>query len=319
MPAAQSTDQEFMQAFHELQSTKAVSEKLGVAREAVQRRRRHLERKYGVLLPVADNRPAYNTAVTIPHQKAKIEFSLKDGQMVVFSDAHYFPNEITTAHRGLVAVIQELKPAAVVCNGDAFDGATISRHPRIGWDNKPKVKDELQAVQDRLGEIEAVSGSARLFWPLGNHCARFETRLAAQAPEYEGVAGFTLKDHFPRWIPCWAVMVNGNTMIKHRYHNGVHAAYNNALKAGTSIVTGHLHSLKVTPWTDYNGDRYGVDTGTLAEVYGDQFESYMECNPRNWRSGFAVLTYVEGKLMPPELAQVVGEGKLFFRGEIWNV
>src|SRR5690606_33924357 len=137
-----------------------------------------------------------------------------------------------------------------------------------GWDNRPKVKDELEAVKDRLGEVENVSGNAKLFWPLGNHCARFETRLAAQAPEYEGVQGFTLKDHFPRWIPCWAVMVNENTLIKHRYHNGVHAAYNNALKAGMSIVTGHLHSLKVTPWTDLTGDRYGVDTGTLADIYG---------------------------------------------------
>lgn len=319
MPAPKCSDQEFIKVFQELQGTRPVAARIGMSRENVQRRRRSIEKKYGIILPVADHRPAYNTAVIPEHQKARVDYKLSDGQIVVFSDAHYFPDEITTAHRGLVAVIQELKPAAVVCNGDAFDGATISRHPRIGWDNRPKVKDELQAVQDRLGEIEAVSGSAKLFWPLGNHCARFETRLAAMAPEYEGVSGFTLKDHFPRWIPCWAVMVNGNTIIKHKYHNGIHAAYNNALKAGTSIVTGHLHSLKVTPWTDYNGDRYGVDTGTLADPYGEQFESYMECNPRNWRSGFAVLTYSKGKLMPPELAQVIEEGKLFFRGKVWNV
>jgi hypothetical protein len=30
-------------------------------------------------------------------------------------------------------------------------------------------------------------------------------------------------------------------------------------------VHGHLHKLQVTPWADYRGRRYGVDTGTMAE------------------------------------------------------
>jgi hypothetical protein len=126
-----------------------------------------------------------------------------------------------------------------------------------------------------------------------------------------------LTDHFAKWKFSTSIMVNNNTIIKHRYHNGIHAAYNNALKSGTSIVTGHLHSLKITPWTDYNGTRYGVDTGTLCDVNGDQFE-YSEDNPKNHRSGFAVLTYYEGKLMPPELCEVVNEdeGLVYFRGSV---
>jgi hypothetical protein len=41
----------------------------------------------------------------------------------------------------------------------------------------------------------------------------------------------------------------------------------------------------------------------------------------NWRAGFAVLTFKDGKLMPPELAHVVSEdeGKLYFRGEVIEV
>lgn len=92
----------------------------------------------------------------------------------------------------------------------------------------------------------------------------------------------------------------------------------NDLKSGASIVTGHLHSLKVTPWTDYTGTRYGVDTGTLADIDGSQFE-YTEDNPKNWRSGFAVLTFHNGKLMPPELCEVTGDGQAWFRGEILSV
>ena len=102
-------------------------------------------------------------------------------------------------------------------------------------------------------------------------------------------------------------------MIKHRYHNGIHAAYNNALKAGMSIVTGHLHRLAVTPWADYNGRRWGVDTGTLANPHGPQFD-YAENNPSPHTSGFAVLTFKDGMLLPPELCEVLDE-KAYFRGE----
>jgi hypothetical protein len=86
------------------------------------------------------------------------------------------------------------------------------------------------------------------------------------------------------------------------------------MKSGISVVTGHLHSLKVTPWTDYTGTRYGVDTGTLAPIEGNQFD-YSEDSPKNWRSGFAVLNFIDYQLMPPELVQVIDD-KFYFRGEL---
>src|SRR6185436_20343423 len=125
----------------------------------------------------------------------------------------------------------------------------------------------------------------------GNHDALFETRLATVAPEYARVHGVHLKDHFPRWKPCWSVWINNDVVVKHRWANGVHAVYNNTLRSGKTFITGHLHSLKVTPWSDYTGTRYGVDCGTLAEPYADQFIRYTEGNPLNWRSGFILLTF----------------------------
>jgi hypothetical protein len=115
-------------------------------------------------------------------------------------------------------------------------------------------------------------------------------------------------------------MVNDHTMIKHRYHNGIHAIHNNLVKSGVSFVTGHLHSLKVIPWTNYLGTSYGVDTGSLADVNGQQF-SYSEDNPKNHRSGFAVLTFYKGKLLPPELCEVLDEeeGIIYFRGNVFKV
>jgi hypothetical protein len=89
--------------------------------------------------------------------------------------------------------------------------------------------------------------------------------------------------------------------------------------SGKTIVTGHLHQLKVTPLSDYNGRRYGVDSGTLADPYGPQFEAYTEQNPMNWASGFVVLTFKDGRLLPPELVTVMDDGVVAFRGELIEV
>jgi hypothetical protein len=220
----------------------------------------------------------------------------------------------------MVQFIKEIRPAAVVNNGDAFDGASISRFPRIMFlDKGPSVIEELKACQEHLGEIEEAARGARLFWSLGNHDARFESRLAQNAPEYEGVKGFKLADHFPKWEPCWSVWINDEVVIKHRYKGGIHATHNNAVSSGKTIITGHLHSLKVTPFDDYNGTRWGVDTGTLADPKGPQFQDYLEANPVNWRSGFIVLTFQDGKLLWPEVARVVDETTIDFRGKLVRV
>jgi hypothetical protein len=77
----------------------------------------------------------------------------------------------------------------------------------------------------------------------------------------------------------------------------------------------------VTPWTDYNGTRFGVDCGTMADPFGPQFRDYMEDNPRNWRSGFAIITFHKGKMLWPEVVHVINEddGLVEFRGKVYKV
>lgn len=309
------TEAEFIAAFRRFGSPREVAKFLNVTERRVYERRSYIEKRSGIALATAGERNQRGDSMFVPETNEDLHIPLKDGQIVIGSDAHYWPEEITTAHMGFCEVIGRIKPKIVVLNGDIFDGARISRHLKRGWDLLPDVKQEIEAVQDRCGEIEAVSGNAKLIRTLGNHCLRFEQRLAMMVPEYENVGGMLLKDHIPRWEPCAAVFVNDNTVIKHRYHNGVHARWNNALKSGRSIVTGHLHALGATPFTDYNGTRYGIDTGCLADPWGPQFQ-YLESNPRNWRAGFVVLTFHDGDLLPPEIAEVLPNNRLFFRGEI---
>lgn len=250
---------------------------------------------------------------------SRLEIEVRDGPVVVYSDAHYWPGELTPSHKALIATIKRLKPALVIANGDMLDGATISRFDREGWHQTPTLSQELTACIDRMGEVEDAAGvDCELIWNLGNHDQRYERYIAINAAAMEGVPGTTLPEHFPRWTFAISTMINPKAhhpvMVKHRNAGGVHAGYNNTLKSGVSIVTGHLHRLLVTPWADYRGCRWGVDTGTLADPNGAQF-AYAEDNPRPWSQGFAVLTFRDGVLLHPELCQVI-DGQAFFRGEL---
>lgn len=246
---------------------------------------------------------------------------VKNGVFIIGSDAHYKPHYVATAHRAMVALTKALKPRGVILNGDIFDASSVSRHFRIRWERRYSVKEELEACVDRSGEIEAVAGNAWLGRTWGNHDSNFETRLSGLVPEYEGVAGFTLWEHLPRWQPCMSVFINdgpGGLVVKHRFKGGMHAPHNNVLWAGRSMTTGHLHSQKVQPITNYNGTLYGTDSGCLATPDDDAFH-YAEDDPRNWRSGFSVHTFIDGEHMPPDLCTVIGSGRVWFRGEVLEV
>jgi hypothetical protein len=313
------SDQEFIELWKQHQSATGMATATGMHLRNINRRRRTLEIKYGESLEV--KKPKLY-ATTKP-SAARKDLGILNGPVIVFSDAHFWPGIHTTAFKGLLWAIKEFKPKAVIANGDIFDGASISRFDRHGFDSVPSVIQELKACEIAMGEIEdtakKVNKSIQLIWTLGNHDARFENRLAANAPQYEFVKGFSLKDHFPAWHPCWACWPTENTIVKHRWKGGIHATHNNTLNSGVNICTGHLHSLKVTPFDDYNGTRFGVDTGTLAEPTGPQFENYLELSPTNWRSGFAILTFHEGRLLWPELVHTWADGQIEFRGKIHNV
>lgn len=311
------SDEEFIAIWKDKQSATRVAEVLGVGVRTVLRRRKSLEDKLGLRFPVTSNHPRFHTAAI--DQKALATLRIDDGQIIVGSDIHLWPGERTVAQKAFIRFVKECKPFATVVNGDVLDSASNNRHDRIGWSKRPSLKEELETVSDFLNDLVVASPNSKRFWPAGNHDLNFESRISNLAPQYEGVQGVHLKDHFPMWIPCWRIDVNDDVVIKHRWANGIHAVYNNTLRSGKSFITGHLHSLKVTPWSDFTGTRFGVDTGTLAEPYTDQFASYTELNPVNWRSGFVVLTFKKGRMLWPEIVSKFDDEHVEFRGEIIRV
>ena len=293
-----------------------MARKHGTTERNIYKRRRRLQNMMGVVLTP----PMRGGHVQqLDKHPAAINLGIEDGHILIGSDSHYWPGIVTTAHNAFLEFCREFKPKVIIKNGDEADFPTISRHAPIAWESRPNVSEEIDNLKAMLSEIEKVSPNTRRIWTLGNHDSRFETRLATIAPEYAKVHGVHLKDSFPLWEPCWAAFINKDVVVKHRYKSGVHAPHNNTLWAGRTIVTGHLHSLKVMPISDYNGTRWGVDCGTMADPYGPQFYNYTELNPLNWRSGFILLTFVKGELLTPEQIFVRRPGVVDFRGKLLNV
>lgn len=324
-------DSEFIESWKRFKSASLIAKHFKMDVRSVYDRRRTVERKYNISLDSkTKSRPTksrktvvgnnLNALAKIRQDKYESEMvdAVTDGVILIASDCHYWPGIVTKAHQAFCKIAKELKPKMVVLNGDILDGARISRHARIMWEKQPDLKDEIAAVQDRCAEIERAASGAKFVRTIGNHDARFENYLSSRAGEFEEMTGMTLLDYLPRWRAGWCIHLNnqtdGWTTIRHRpVAGGIHSAYNSTLKAGVSYVHGHLHKLQVTPWSDYRGRRYGVDTGTMAEPYGPQF-NYTEAGPVNWASGFAVLTFHKGKLLQPELC-VVEHGETWFRGK----
>ncbi len=313
MTAAKIADADYIQLFNEIGPRK-LADKLGIALRSVMERRRSIEKRHGIVLTAPERPQEIFQAQSIP---GRLHLAVNTGTVLIGSDLHAWPGKPSTAFRAFLKLVKELKPKAVILNGDVIDGATASRHPPLGWEKLPTLIEEIEAAQALLHEIEkAAEKRTELVWPAGNHDARFSVRLATVAPEYARIHGTHLKDHFgSRWQPCWSLWINdGAVVVKHRARGGVHASYNSTLHGGKTIVHGHLHSLKVTPFVDYNGRRWGIDCGCLADIYGPQF-AYAEDNVRNWSSGFAVLTFKDSQLLQPELCVVHSPGVVEWRGE----
>lgn len=316
------SDAAFVSAWERLGSAKLVAEYLGISERAVYKRRKRMS-DTGFDLPTHSPqslRPAIYHDVTQWTFPRELPRTIENGSIIISSDHHYWPGAPSVAHKALINVIKDIKPRIKILNGDVFDGGSIGRHPPFGWSDRPKVIDELHACQERVGEIEqALPRSCERLWTVGNHDIRFERNLAMAVPSYERIPGLRLMDHFPSWEIGWSIPINWDSvhpiMVKHRNAGGVHAGYNNAMKGGVTICTGHTHRLEVKPWGNYRcGRYYGVQTGTLADLDSAQFE-YTENGPTDACPGFVVLTFKDGLLLPPELCEV-RNNTAYFRGKV---
>jgi hypothetical protein len=315
------TDQQFIDAWKRLGSPALVAATLGLNLRGVYARRKAIEDRHGFILDTVTEGHGGRPKAELPRLGIR-QLANITGPVIVFGDAHWWPGqEKSTAHMALLEAIREIRPAMIVANGDLLDLPSSSRHPPLGYGTPAHhdVAQEIAITQEYLSEIESLApDGCVLVWNLGNHDIRLAARIAACAPELATLKGARLEDHFPSWAMGVSLMLNGNTMIKHRPpKGGIHATYGSIVASGLDcIVTNHCHALRITPLTTYRPRRsYGVDAGCLAEFgpHIPQFD-YAEDGVVGWASGFAVIhVQADGTVLPPELCEVVG-GTAYFRG-----
>jgi len=230
-------------------------------------------------------------------------------KVLIGGDAHFWPGEPPIMWKAFCKVARQVKPDAIVLNGDILDGAKVSRHARLYGSKAPSVSDEIEMAHKCLKMLP--KGGERI-WTMGNHELRFDTYLANNASELEEYAG-SISDRFPDWTFCWSTNIN-NVEIRHRFRGGIHTAWNNALHSGINMVTGHTHQLQITAVRNRNGSHYGVEAGMLGDPHSPAFE-YTEGAPSRTCPGFVLLSFDDdNNLMPPELAELI-RGRPTFRGQ----
>ena len=313
------SDDEFIETWNKLNGQGGkVAKALNLTDRQAYRRRNSIEQRRGIALPSGPNSTTGRPKEYVDKIGSRINVNIKDGVLLAWGDEHIWPGDYSLARQALIWAIQELQPKILVCDGDAFDGARISRHPPADWQRTPDVADELARCKELMGEIEGLSPpGCKLIWCMGNHDSRFSARLAQTAPEFVRVQGFDLPDHFPAWNFAWSCFVNDTLVIKHRWKGGVGSARNNTVGSGMSMAAGHDHMLNVVSYVDYRGIRWGINLGTLSDLGPDQYKfGYSEDNPANHCSGFGVFSFdKDGQMLPPELCHVIDD-KAYFRGKV---
>lgn len=319
MPAPKGTTEEFIKLYRE-HGPSGTAKILGVSERNVYYRRDRIEKSHGIRLdtvsPGYESRDRYaQGAVSGLHPESLRVHYDHPYDIAIFTDAHFWPGPLSPAYYIFCKVIEKFQPDVVLNTGDTFDGARVSRHPRRGWEDRPSMKKELDACTEALGLIFDLTREADHIWTPGNHDDRFANYISAHAPEFEAMPGARLEDYFPGWEIAESAVFNDTLLAMHDWHNGMHAAWNNVIKAGISTTTGHTHRCTIREFTDMRGTRYGMEGGTLADIYGPQF-NYTKQRPVNWQSGF-LWVHVDGDQIHPERVIVGRDGKARWRGETW--
>lgn len=239
-----------------------------------------------------------------------IKIDAPSTKWIIGSDLHVWSGEPPDIYRAFCMVAKRLKVVGIVLNGDIIDGARISRHGTPLRSKSPKISQEIETAKRWL---KMLPNAEYKCWTMGNHDIRLDNYIAANASELDDYI-VSLKEHFSDWEMAYTFELNNNTEIRHRFRSGVHAAWNNTLHSGVNILTGHTHQLSVIAQRDRRGSRYGIETGTLADPHGPQFE-YTEGAPSRAQMGFVVISFDEtGQMMPPETCEMV-RGRPIFRGD----
>lgn len=256
-------------------------------------------------------------------RRAEVSAGMKT--TLVIGDVH-IPAHDPKAVALVLEWLQDHPVDHVILNGDIIDAYEISRWVQPG-NRGPGLAEEIRQGREFLAAVrEALGPKGRITWIEGNHCYRFKSYIANQAPSISELEhNVTLEDQLQferfgidfvecsgaRWFSVYIEAAPG-ILVGHFNKTSVNAGY--AVKGlldkyGASIITGHGHCMGTSHRTHHTGPIWGYEGGCLCDLAPPY------CEPHHWAQGFHVIRELEGQA--PQIERVVISGHSFVYGGIF--
>ncbi len=235
--------------------------------------------------------------------------------VVVIGDLHA-PYVDRAAFSVACQIIEEVRPGAVVLNGDILDCYQVSR-----YDQDPKRKNEfqkdLESCQGLLKDVSrAVLGTGcNIFYVEGNHEKRLETwkwknSEVSSLDDLTIPALLRLEGMGIRWVPERERLMCGDWLITHgsvcRQKAGA-TAQAMIDRFGCSGVSNHVHRLAQVSRSVWKQEKTWIENGCLCSL---DMEYLDLCD---WQHGFTVLRRENTGEVWPELV-TIRNGKARYHG-----
>ena len=114
MPVKRFSDQQIISAIENSASMNEASLNLGMNLSGLNKRRRRIEKREKIEIRAPQATKQFEHLQIAHIHPTKKDLGILNGTVIVFSDAHFWPGVYTTAFKGLLWAIKELKPKAVI-------------------------------------------------------------------------------------------------------------------------------------------------------------------------------------------------------------
>jgi hypothetical protein len=212
-------------------------------------------------------------------------------------------------------IIHDLKPSAVVLNGDNLDCYQVSRYSQ---DPKRKLQfqDDLDNCKSAIYQLHFASPSSVFYYTEGNHERRL-TDWKWKNPEVASLDALTIpalldfEKYKVQWVPERERLTFGDWLITHGTACRQKAGYTaHAMidRFGCSGVSNHVHRLAQVNRSVWKQQRTWVENGCLCSL---EMEYLDLCD---WQHGFTVLHWEKvGWEVWPELV-TIKQGRARYAG-----
>ena len=214
-------------------------------------------------------------------------------QWLIIPDVHA-PYEDKRAFNMMLGIAQQEKIKNVCILGDFADFYAVSSHGRAA-NQESMLKKEITEVNKRLREIESICDGKKIFLS-GNHENRLERFINNKAPELFGLVDIPELLQLNKWEyhsyrPTQLAQI-GNSKLYARHTplaGGTLPAHGSVVKAGCSVIFGHIHRDQHSHVVMANGDAHiGISVGWLGDKDHEVFD-YV-AGHHQWTLGFGIAT-----------------------------